>query len=139
MNGDERYIKQQIFYHSIDDTYALIAYSLQYPLSALSSSLLVEKVRYVVVQQQIEPMAINSGTNYNYNDDDNGEHEHEHDADDINNDDSDDDIDDDYKNGYNNDKRYNNITYSYMKMWKLFLDCNKNSICKCYFTEMIKR
>ena len=137
MNGDERYNKRQIFYHSIYDTYALIAYSLQYPLSALSSSLLVEKVRYVVVQQQIEPMVINSGTNYNDDGDDNGEHEHEYDADDI--------IDND------NDemmiikmviimiKRYKNVTHSNMKMWKLFLHCIKNSIGKCYFTEMIKR
>ena len=83
-------------------------------------------------------MVINSGTNYNDDGDDNGEHEHDHDANDINNDDSDDD-DDDYKDGYNNDKSYKIITYSYMKMWKLFLDCIKNSISKCYFTEMIKR
>jgi hypothetical protein len=81
-------------------------------------------------------MVINSDTNYDDDGDDNGEHEHDHDANDINNDESD---DDDYKDGYNNDKSYKIITYSYMKMWKLFLDCIKNSISKCYFTEMIKR
>ena len=82
-------------------------------------------------------MVINSGTNYNDDGDDNGEHEH--------------DADDNIDNDSDNDemiiikmviimiKRYKNVTHSYMKMWKLFLHCIKNSISKCYFTEMIKR
>ena len=82
-------------------------------------------------------MVINSGTNYNNDGDDNGEHEHEHDADDIIDNDNDEMII--IKMVIIMIKRYKNVTHSYMKMWKLFLHCIKNSISKCYFTEMIKR